>query len=278
MVFHKCLIILAVWCVASSQAVPETGPLTSGIKMLRRIYDHCEKSEEIVKCLKVQAVKIADRAIKTENITLMDGFAVVKRKDAEIAEGPRFLKSKEISDEEVRSMSSDQLDSVLAEKTAKFFNTHQVSMSMARLLSSSNGKENLGGMIEEGRGKLKKYIGPILTAIAIKGGFIAMAFQAIAMISGKALLIGKIALVLSAIIGLKKLVSGDEAHEKTTYEIVKHPQVSQSHSYSSSHYGGGGGGGGGGEYEATGPGGHYRSLNDDIKPQERAFRAHVPRS
>lgn len=270
MAFHKCLIVLAVWCVASSLAAPEAGPLTSGMKMLRKIYDHCEKSEEIVKCLKIQAVKIADRAIKTENITVMDGLAVVKRKDAE---GPRSLKSQETSEEEARSMSSDQLDSVIAEKTARFFNTHQVSMSMARLLGPSNGKENLEGMIEEGRGKLKKYIGPILTAIAIKGGFIAMAFQAIAMISGKALLIGKIALVLSAIIGLKKLVSGDEAHEKTTYEIVKHPQVSQSHSYSSSHYGGGGG-----EYEATGPGGHYRSFSDDVKPHDRAFRAHVPRS
>lgn len=66
------------------------------------------------------------------------------------------------------------------------------------------------------------------------------------------LVIGKIALVISAIIGLKKLVA-PEGHEKTTYEIVKHPHVQQSHSYSSSH----------GEYDGhEGTGQYHRSFGE----------------
>lgn len=39
--------------------------------------------------------------------------------------------------------------------------------------------------------------------------------------------------MLAALLGLKKLVRGEE--EKTTFEIVKHPSFSQGHTYSSSH-------------------------------------------
>lgn len=76
--------------------------------------------------------------------------------------------------------------------------------------------------------------------------------------------IGKIALVISAIIGLKKLVA-PEGHEKTTYEIVKHPHVQQSHSYSSSH----------GEYENhDGVGQYHRSFDqyDELLLKNPAFQ------
>lgn len=51
------------------------------------------------------------------------------------------------------------------------------------------------------------------------------------------------ALVLAAVIGLKKLFS-QEKH--VTYEVVAHPHHSHEHSFS----GGGGGGGGGGGHDS----------------------------
>lgn len=68
-------------------------------------------------------------------------------------------------------------------------------------------------------------------ALAIKGTFMAMAYNGIAVMSGMALIMGKMALLLTAILGLKKLVS---APDKTTVEIVKKPKYSESHVYSSS--------------------------------------------
>ena len=97
----------------------------------------------------------------------------------------------------------------------------------------------------------------------------AMAYKGVALLAGKALLVAKVALVLSAVIGLKKLV-GSGGEEKVTYEIVKHPHISHSHSYSHEHLGGGG------HYDSSGGGGdHYRrSLEptDAYYPHTLAYR------
>ncbi|XP_026492482.1 uncharacterized protein LOC113398110 [Vanessa tameamea] len=227
-----------------------------GMKLLRRLYDDCEKSQEITKCFKIQAVKLVDRAARMESLPLFDGFSLKR-----IADHGRAFPSS-IPEGDLNSLSSEEVDKLLNLATSKLMQTHRV------IISPTNIGTDVGRSMNEARSKLKKMIGPILAGVAIKGGFLAMAFQAIALIAGKALLIGKIALLLSAIIGLKKLVAGGEAHEKTTYEIVKHPQVSQSHTYSSSHYGN--------DFDTTGPGGHYRrSVEEEAAAQDRAYRAYA---
>ena len=94
-------------------------------------------------------------------------------------------------------------------------------------------------------------------------------------------LVGKIALVISAIIGLKKLLSSSGKH--VTYEVVSHPHHSNSHvvSHDEGHGGGGGYGGGGADYGGGGGGysggsghGWARSLPQDA--HELAYRAHQP--
>lgn len=116
-----------------------------------------------------------------------------------------------------------------------------------------------------GRAKLKRYGGALLVGLLMKGTMMAMAYKGVALLAGKALLVAKVALVLSAIIGLKKLV-GSGGDEKVTYEIVKHPHVSHSHSYSNEHYGGG-------HYDVSGGGGdHYRRSMEGLYPHLLAYR------
>ncbi|XP_063369286.1 uncharacterized protein LOC134657654 [Cydia amplana] len=228
----------------------------AGMKLLGRMYDTCEKSQEIVKCFKIQAAKLVDRAARMDSLPIIDGISLVSRPEAQRA----FPSS--LPEGDLNSLESDQVDKYLQLATSKLIQTHRV------IISPTNVGADMGRSMNEARSKLKKMIGPIIAGVAIKGGFLAIAFQAIALIAGKALLIGKIALLLSAIIGLKKLVSGGEAHEKTTYEIVKHPQVSHSQTYSSSHYGN--------DFDTTGPGGHYRrSVEDEAAAQDRAYRAYA---
>lgn len=111
-------------------------------------------------------------------------------------------------------------------------------------------------------------------AMALKAAaLLPLALGAIAMIAGKALLVGKIALVISAIIGLKKLLSNQK---HVTYEVVSHPHHTSSHISHDDHggYGGGGGGGDfGGGYGSSGHG-WARSLPQDA--HEIAYRAHQP--
>jgi hypothetical protein len=81
----------------------------------------------------------------------------------------------------------------------------------------------------------KKGNGLLLIGGLLKGGMFAMGLKGLALLAGKALIVAKIALVLSAIIGLSKLFGSGHGEEKTTYEIVRYPQVTHSHTYSSSH-------------------------------------------
>ncbi|CAK1541123.1 unnamed protein product [Leptosia nina] len=249
---HRGVVVL---CFSAILAVTSADTFGAGFKLLGRMYDNCEKSQEIIKCFKVQATKFMDRAARMEKLPIFDGVSLVQRSE----QGRAFPS---LPDVDLNSLGSDEVDKLLQISTSKLLQSHRV------VIAPNVAGVDVGRSFEEARGKLKKMMGPILAGIAIKGGFLAMAFQAIAIIAGKALLIGKIALLLSAIIGLKKLVTGGESLEKTTYEIVKHPQVSQTHTYSASHYGN--------DFDSTGPGGHYRrSVEDEAAAQDRAYRAYA---
>ncbi|KAG8231806.1 hypothetical protein J437_LFUL012635 [Ladona fulva] len=110
------------------------------------------------------------------------------------------------------------------------------------------------------RGKLKK-IGPLLLLpLLFAATLIPIALGKLALLAGKALIIAKLALVLSAIIGLKKLLGGGGNHgHDSSYQVVS----------------GGGWSGGGGHYsrslESAVP------LRRDAVPdgQPLAYRAHI---
>lgn len=106
-------------------------------------------------------------------------------------------------------------------------------------------------------------------AIALKAAaLLPLALGFIALIAGKALLVGKIALVISSIIGLKKLLS---QQKHVTYEVVSHPhhghESHDSHGgYSSNSadfagYSGAGAGGASASAGAHSSGGWARSID-----------------
>lgn len=88
-----------------------------------------------------------------------------------------------------------------------------------------------------GRKKDKGYGGLMAGLMMMKGTLGAVGFGALALLAGKALMTGLMALMLSAIIGLKSLAGGGE--KKTTYEIVSKPVYSSSHTHSTEEHHGG---------------------------------------
>lgn len=56
--------------------------------------------------------------------------------------------------------------------------------------------------------------------LLLGGTFIPMAYGALALLAGKALIVSKLALVLASIIGIKKLVSGSNGHHESSHEVV----------------------------------------------------------
>lgn len=110
---------------------------------------------------------------------------------------------------------------------------------------------------------------PLLLALKLKlATLLPLALGAIALVAKKALIIGKIALLLSALIGLKKLLGNQQ--KSVTYEIVSHPHHTSHDVWSGGDYGGSASGGGGGGGHG---GGWARSSND---AQNLAYKAYAP--
>ncbi|XP_003705506.1 uncharacterized protein LOC100880834 [Megachile rotundata] len=241
--------------------------------LMATIYSDCLKKESI-NCIKYKVFSYVDKMLADkEDITLTDGITVVKTSNTE--EGAP------------RSIESSDLDTLLFDRLGRFLRTHTVKVDLkgtdilGAIESAGRSFEDFTDNAVESRGKKKKaqkILGPLIMALALKAAaLLPLALGAIAAIAGKALLVGKIALVISAIIGLKKLLSSSGKH--VTYEVVSHPHHSSSHivSHDEGHGGGYGGGGadyGGGGYSGSSGHGWARSLPQDA--HEMAYRAHQP--
>lgn len=192
------------------------GFIETNFKQIRKIYDHCDKQPDaVVKCYKVQALKVLDRALHSKALNILDGITLVatdSRQAKMLVEN-----TPQLNETKLETLQEDEVDGLLVNTSEKFLDTHKV-------------RVDFGKLVEESRKKKGKGHGALLWALAIKGSFLAMAYKGIAVMAGTALIVGKMALLLSAILGLKKLVS--HGHEKTTLEIVKHPKYSESHTHS----------------------------------------------
>lgn len=124
----------------------------------------------------------------------------------------------------------DTLTLIIAEKIWNFFRSRSLKwkpFTMTDLMISSNEHGNLNiamtvdtsRLVEVGRGKMKNsghIIGALIAKVAIVGALI---FKGLVLLVGKALLVSKLAFLLSSILALKKLLS----KKYVTYEVVAHP-------------------------------------------------------
>lgn len=287
------LLIVAVCSVTSSSDYDTTATHSgrgflndNGLtRTVHHILNQCLNKDDVVWCFKVQGAKLMGRALKFQNINIIEGVALVKKNDSDLRTGRSSVVDLKLNNRDLENLSMKSLDSLLMERFLSFMRSRQLQVNMPRLLNfgklnSQDIWQNImdffnlntsSGEEAEGRKKKddKKYLGPFIAAVMLKAAILKMAYHSIAIVAGKALIVGKIALIISAIIGLKKLVSS-EGGEKTTYEIVKHPQVQQSHTYSSSHAG---------EYEGhEGGSSYHRSMDDEMMMQDKAYNAWVPSS
>ena len=107
------------------------------------------------------------------------------------------------------------------------------------MLVNYNMSKQIGDLIfrnyVSARGKKKKIVKsllPILLLLKLKAAaLIPIALGALALIAFKALIIGKIALIISLIIGLQKLL----AYKSQSYEVVAHPVHDYGHEVHHDH-------------------------------------------
>ncbi|XP_011197377.1 uncharacterized protein LOC105221928 [Bactrocera dorsalis] len=215
-----CLFALVATSAASSaNQVSETDSLlTNALKMVKECGDR-----SMVLCMKERALHYFD----TENgdVKLTEGISLIKTDDIPVG---RSLSEAALPEEpEARE---NEVDALLVERVARFFGTHTLQFKVPK-----DSIQDMQRALEESRGKKKekkKYLLPLLMLFKLKmAALLPLAIGFLALISFKALVIGKIALLLSGIIGLKKLLES----KKENYEVVAHPHYShEEHGYARS--------------------------------------------
>lgn len=88
---------------------------------------------------------------------------------------------------------------------------------MQRSLGKGKGGSGGGGG-GGGGGKDKKNGHYIMIPLLLGSTLVPLAFGALALLAGKALIVSKLALALASIIGIKKLISG--GHHESAHEVV----------------------------------------------------------
>ncbi|CAH1111135.1 unnamed protein product [Psylliodes chrysocephalus] len=245
--------------------------------LFKKLNTKCS-NQDISSCMMLKLVTYFNRLMKKSHIEFGDVEITQTSTKTVNLESSRSINDVETMTEE------EQLYDVLAKKAYDFVQTRSLKWKVldgADVVLSGNsdkdGSLNLGLSlkpspvgVEESRKKKNKGGGgmdALMAAAVMKIGLLkALAFKALVLLVGKALLVSKLALVLAAIIGLKKLLS-QEKH--VTYEVVAHP----SHEHHEHHEHGGGHSGGG--FDAHGGGGWGRNF-DAHAAQNLAYSAHVP--
>ncbi|XP_050685633.1 uncharacterized protein LOC126980054 [Leptidea sinapis] len=172
------------------------------VKFAYETYRDCSGSD-ISSCLKVKLAKSLNRIAKSDEITLLGGITITKDKNA--------VEKVEVEEAIPRGLDERSLDNLLLDKIVGFLQTHTIQIKFP------TGSE-LQRAFEDGRGRRKKLAPFLAIPILIGGLLVPLAFGALALLAGKALIVSKLALVLAGIIGLKKLLSSNQSGE--SHEVV----------------------------------------------------------
>lgn len=222
----KCVIILLIVGTATITAAlsMEETVFDKGYRSIYRIYEECQlRGGGVSPCLKKKAIAFFERIGRIDNLPISDNLELIRVPNAVNTTTSHDLENLG----RAGASRDDVLNDILLDRIANLMNGFNVQISLPKTKTG-----DLKRSIEEGRGKMKKMMGMMMMGAAMKmAALVPIAMGVLFLLAGKALIISKIALVLSMIIGLKKLLS--------------QKQGGDSHSHGGWQSGGGGGGGGG---------------------------------
>lgn len=176
--FYKILIWNFIGVLCFTVAQNSDSPISE--RSFNKIFSKCGQNNEAIKCLKVEALKLTNRMIKEPSISIVDGLKIVPTTSENDS-----IKNKDTaaSESDLMSLPSSAINARLFSSARKFFDTHTIQVDVPRVLST--GLSETKNIIEARGKKYKKYLGPFVAALAIKGGILTMVYHSIAIIAGK---------------------------------------------------------------------------------------------
>lgn len=210
----KCVLLLLI-CSVIAQSEEDDGFLEKGYRTLYRVYEECQhRNIAVSPCLKKKAISFFERLGRIETLPIGENLELVKVAPLANDSSKSTISDLEMTLARTSSGSRDELlNEILFDRISALMNSFNVQISLPKTTSGE-----LKRSVEEGRGKMKKMMGMMMMGMAMKlAALVPIAIGVLFLLAGKALIISKIALVLSLIIGLKKLLSqkqggGDHGH------------------------------------------------------------------
>ncbi|XP_011314448.1 uncharacterized protein Osi12 [Fopius arisanus] len=200
----KCVVLLlsisGSITLARASSLEET-IFDKGYRSLYRVYEECQqRNGGVSPCLKKKAISFFERLGRIDNLPLFDNLELVKVPGVNYT----YPQSGDVENLGRAGVSrEDTLNDILLDRISNLMNGFNIQI---RLPKTSSGE--LKRSVEEGRGKMKKMMGMMMMGLTMKmAALVPIAMGVLFLLAGKALIISKIALVLSMIIGLKKLLS-----------------------------------------------------------------------
>lgn len=204
----------------ASSSVAIWGDLSQAYK----IYKQCAQDNTSV-CLKMKLLTGLQRVLRSSKVlNIIDGVRFVKSTDDNGGDGAQansvsFTNEKDLEAELPRGATAREhiLHSLIAREFSNFLQNFTLQVKFPNIQGSR--AENNEIVTESRKKKDKKGGGGayIMIPLLLGGTFIPIAYGALAMLAGKALIVSKLALVLASIIGIKKLLSGNS---KDSHEVV----------------------------------------------------------
>lgn len=80
-----------------------------------KVVAQCVSQVEVTKCFKIQALKVANRALQIKNIPIWDGVSIVNVKRG----AKSSSRSLNLNDTKLQKLDTEQLDDLLSETSSK---------------------------------------------------------------------------------------------------------------------------------------------------------------
>ncbi|XP_058793750.1 uncharacterized protein LOC131665710 [Phymastichus coffea] len=207
--------------VAATFAAPAQEQQASFLEDAYNLYNSCSAEADIAVCLKLKALGFVDRAARSAQIEVIDGFKIVQNEDAKSrVENARSLNEIEASLPVEIEARDAAINDALVDRAARFLTTHTIEISLpeeARSLEESRGKKKKKQIMEN----LKSALSLLKLKAAL---FLPIAIIGFKLLVLKALVFSKIALILSLVLVVKKFLEKRNVggHENTPHDVPYH--------------------------------------------------------
>ncbi|KAG8328298.1 hypothetical protein J6590_000958 [Homalodisca vitripennis] len=212
------LVLVAILVAALPAAQGEDSDPGS-LKVFPRVFDKCSGDPDMFSCLKLKAVTLLDRALTLDSLPVSEYLSITRDPSAKVDQSV-FQSKEDLEASLPRDLGqkSSILDRLLQDRLSKYLETRTIQLNIPKDVFEGREKGFKGYKSKDKGGGV----------FLVFGAFFAMMLQLalgkIALIAGKALLVGKVALLLAGILGLRSLLHHGHGESHSSQVIYAEPE------------------------------------------------------